>query len=70
MAVEVRKLRGMSPDELDKEARELREEVWKLRMQRSTGQLQDVGKVRRRRHDLARVLTIRREQSTTGTSAS
>ena len=63
MAVDLSKLRNMNPEELDKEARELREEIWKLRLQRSTGQLQDAGKVRRRRHDLARVLTVQRQKS-------
>ena len=62
MATELSKLRGMSPQELGEEERALREEVWKLRLQRTTGQLQDPHKVRRQRKALARVLTIRREQ--------
>jgi len=61
MALEPAKLRGMDPIELDREEQALREEIWKLRLQRSTGQLQDVHKVRRKRRDLARVLTVRRE---------
>lgn len=61
MAVDLAKMRGMSPDDLDKEEVALREEIWKLRLQRSTGALQDAGAVRRKRHDLARVLTIKRE---------
>ncbi len=64
MALELTKMRAMTLDELSKEERELREEIWKLRLQRSTGQLQDTGKVRRKRHELARVLTVRRELST------
>ena len=63
MAVELAKLRGMSVEELDKEAKGLREEIWKLRLQRSTGQLQDPHKVRRTRQELARVLTIKGERS-------
>ena len=66
MATDVKKLRALAPEELDQEARELREEIWKLRLQRATGQLQDVGQVRRRRHELARVLTIRREKRAEG----
>ena len=62
MATELSKLRGMSPQELGEEERALREEIWKLRLQRSTGQLQDVHKVRRQRRALAQVLTIRREK--------
>jgi len=61
MATELSKLRGMSPQELGEEERALREEIWKLRLQRTTGQLQDTHKVRRQRKALAQVLTIRRE---------
>ncbi len=64
MALDMVKIRAMTLDELNKEERELREEIWKIRLQRSTGQLRDWGKVRRKRHDLARVLTVRRELST------
>lgn len=63
MALDLNKLRGMTPEELDHEALALRDEIWKLRMQRSTGQLQDPGKIRRKRHDLARLLTIKRERT-------
>ncbi len=64
MALDLTKMRAMTLDESIKEERELREEIWKIRLQRSTGQLQDTGKVRRKRHELARVLTVRRELST------
>ena len=61
MAKNMDKIRGMSPEELDKEETALREVVWKLRLQRTTGQLQDPNKVRIARRDLARLLTVRRE---------
>jgi large subunit ribosomal protein L29 len=63
MALDLAKLRGMNPEDLNQEAHELRDEIWKLRLQRSTGQLQDADKIRRKRHDLARVLTVLREQT-------
>ncbi len=63
--MDLAKIRGMAADELEQEARELRDEIWKLRLQRSTGRLQDPDKVRRTRHDLARVLTVRRELAAT-----
>ena len=66
MALDLKKMRGMSPHELDREAVALREEIWKLRLQRSTGQLQDPGKIRRKRHELARVLTVKQEQIRAG----
>jgi len=61
MAKVMSKLRGMSVEELGREEHELREEIWKLRLQLTTGQLQDPQKVVRSRRTLARVLTIRRE---------
>ena len=62
MAVDKNKLRGMSEAELAKEEDQLREAVWKLRLQLAAGALQDPQKVRLARKDLARVLTIRRER--------
>ena len=65
MAVEIAKLREMSLDELGTEEKNLRQAVWKLRIQQSTGQLQDPNRVRQARRDLARVLTIKRERELT-----
>ena len=62
MAIDVAKLREKSVDELDKEERTVRGEIWKLRIQRTTGQLQDHHRVRQLRRDLARILTIKRER--------
>jgi large subunit ribosomal protein L29 len=62
MSLEPVKLRNMSPAELDKEEEQLRQGIWKLRLQMTTGQLQDPQKVARARRDLARVLTIKRER--------
>jgi large subunit ribosomal protein L29 len=62
MALDTAKIRNMSIEDLDKEALQLREAVWKLRLQMTTGQLQDPQKVTMARKDLARVLTIRRER--------
>ena len=62
MALDTAKVRNMSPEDLAKEEEQLREQVWRLRLQMTTGQLQDPQKVRRARKDLARVLSIMREQ--------
>ena len=56
------KLRGLSPEEMEKEEIALREEIWKLRLQVSIGQLQNPHQVRIVKRDLARMLTVRREQ--------
>jgi large subunit ribosomal protein L29 len=61
MAKEIQKLRGLSAEELTREELALRDEIWKLRLQRASGQLQNVHKIRRTRHELARLLTVRRE---------
>ena len=65
MAADISKLREMSIDELGKEERNLRLEVWKLRVQQGTGQLSNFRKVRKTRKDLARVITIRKERELT-----
>jgi len=62
MAVELDKLRNMSGGDLAQEEQQLREEIWKLRLQIVTGQLQAPQKVRSARRDLARLLTVRRER--------
>ena len=54
MGVDLTKLRDLGPEELASEERETREEIWKLRLQLATGQLQDGRKIREKRHDLAR----------------
>ncbi len=64
MGLDLAKMRGLSIEELDKEEHGLREAIWKLRLQRATGQLSDPHKVRRTRQDLARILTIKRELET------
>ncbi len=66
MASDMEKLRGMTADELCKEERELREQIWKLRMQLASGQLDNPQRVRRSRRELARVLTVLREQQLAG----
>jgi large subunit ribosomal protein L29 len=66
MAIDVMKLREKSVDELDKEEQALRSEIWKLRIQQTTGQLQDHHRVRQVRRDLARVLTVKRERDIVG----
>lgn len=54
-------LREMSADELRGKERELREQMFRLRFQRSTGQLDNALKLRETRRDIARVKTLLRE---------
>ncbi|UCF39302.1 MAG: 50S ribosomal protein L29 [Acidobacteriota bacterium] len=56
------KLRDMSVDELSNEGRELSKQLFQLRLQKATGQLDNVNKIRNIRKDLARVRTILKEK--------
>lgn len=61
MALEPGKLREMGREELEREETDLRRRIWDLKVQQSTGQLQDPHKLGRMKRELARVLTIMRE---------
>ncbi len=55
------KMRDMSREDLVQEDRELREQLFKLRFQAATGQLESASRVRAVRRDIARIQTILRE---------
>ena len=54
-------MRDMSKEDLMLEETELREQLFKLRFQAATGQLESASRVRSVRKDIARVQTILRE---------
>ena len=56
------KVREMSAEELLSRERELQEQLFKLRFQKSIGQLDNALKLRETRRDIARVKTILREK--------
>ena len=56
------KFRELGDEELQAKESELHEQVFRLRIQKATGQLDQVGKIRALRKDLARVKTIRGER--------
>ena len=56
------KLREMSADELQGRERELHEQLFRLRFQKSLGQLENALKIRETRRDIARVKTILRQK--------
>ncbi len=56
------KLREMSVEELVDEGKELSEQLFRLRFQKATGQLEDMMKIRQIRRDLARLKTILTEK--------
>jgi len=56
------KIREMSVDDLRTKEKELREQLFRLRFQKSLGQLDNALKLREARRDIARVLTILKEK--------
>ena len=56
------KIREMSADELRTRERELQEQLFRLRFQKSLGQLDNGLKIRETRRDIARVKTVLRQQ--------
>ena len=56
------KYRGMEPEVLIQEEAELRTAIWKMKLQKGTGQITDPLKLAVIKKDLARLLTVRRER--------
>jgi large subunit ribosomal protein L29 len=56
------KVREMGAEELAVKERELQEQLFRLRVQQSLGQLDNAIKLRETRRDIARVKTVRREK--------
>lgn len=56
------KIRDLSQDELTRTLAELKEELFNLRFQLATGQLDNPMRVRNVRKDIARVKTVMRER--------
>ena len=56
-------LRGLSRDELNAKVRELKEELFTLRFQSATGQLESHGRLRAVRKDIARIYTVIQERT-------
>ena len=59
-------IRDMSADELRQKAADLRQEYFNLKIQMSTGQLEDNSRLSKLKKDVARVLTIIRERELGG----
>ncbi len=55
-------LRGMSEQELREKEQELREELFNLRFQKATHQLENPMRIREIKKDIARIKTILRER--------
>ena len=55
-------IRNLGADELRTKEKELREQLFRLRFQKSIGQLDNAGKIRDTRRDIARVKTVIRQR--------
>ncbi|MGN6244650.1 MAG: 50S ribosomal protein L29 [Motilibacteraceae bacterium] len=55
-------LRGLEDDELVTKLREAKEELFNLRFQAATGQLENHGRLKAVKKDIARIYTIMRER--------
>ncbi|NBX70872.1 MAG: 50S ribosomal protein L29 [Actinobacteria bacterium] len=62
MATTTNDLRGLANDELVSKLLEAKEELFNLRFQAATGQLESHGRLRIVRKDIARVYTVMRER--------
>lgn len=61
--VSASELRGWSREDLNKKVVELKEELFGLRFQAATGQLESHGRLREVRKDIARVYTVIQERN-------
>jgi large subunit ribosomal protein L29 len=58
-------LRDLSDEEMRQKLRELQEELFNLRFQLATGQIENVGRIRMVRRDIARLKTIQHQKELT-----
>ena len=57
-------IRELSVDELNAKVKELKEELFNLKFQKTLGQLQNTTKIRQVKRDIARIKTIITEKKT------
>ncbi len=61
-ALTANELRPLDSDSLEEKLRESKEELFNLRFQAATGQLESHGRLRTVRRDIARIYTVMRER--------
>ena len=60
--MDIKEIREASAEALEKQERDLRDQLFKLRFQAATNQNENPGRIRLARKELARVLTVRSER--------
>ena len=68
-ARELQQLRDMTESELDRKLSDLKKELFNLRMQHATNQLDNPIRLRETRHDIARVKTLIAEKTLKGAAS-
>ncbi|MBE6926237.1 MAG: 50S ribosomal protein L29 [Ruminococcaceae bacterium] len=63
-AKEIKDLRGLSVEKLEEKLQELKKDLFMLRMQHATNQLDNPMKIAAAKKDIARIKTIIREKET------
>jgi len=56
--VKTKEIRALSQNEMETKLIELKDKLFKQRMQKSLGQMDDPNKIRQTRRDMAKILTI------------
>ncbi|MCW5682703.1 MAG: 50S ribosomal protein L29 [Xanthobacteraceae bacterium] len=64
--MKVEDVRQLTPDQLTDKIAELKKEQFNLRFQKATGQLENTGRVRQVRRDIARLSTVANEKRAAG----
>lgn len=64
--MQAKDLREMADEELAQKRRDLKEEIFHLKLRKATGRLENAMKLRENRRDLARIETIVREKQAKG----
>lgn len=62
-----KEIRDLTSEEIHQKERELAEELFRLRLRKSTGQLDNPMRLRHLRRDIARLKTIQHERARRGT---
>lgn len=61
--MKVKEIRELNDEELEEKLKELKEELFNLRFQAATGQLENVKRIKEVRRSIARVKTVQRERA-------
>ena len=60
--IKIKEVRELNEEELEEKVKELKEELFNLRFQEATGQLENVMRIKEVRRSIARVKTVLRER--------